>query len=502
MHSLGLEAPPSAIDALFESFERDEGGGIRYKELCRELRREAEGEARPAAKDTRPDSTGVLHLLGTKISSVLKPSAPAAHTAVTSAAAAAATASALPSANDATNGATTGTGVGTGVGTGAGTGAGTGGKSKASSKVKQQASARQPDERDSMIWELFALLETAAPWAAWQAAESLRSMSNLAARASAGVSPTWQSKPLPPVRSTVADGLSCVALAMVCRSTYIQLALVDNPSSSLMALAPLHGFAALVWLLVLLTLLRQLWSRLVPSAIDAVPMPSLPLHTANTAIASSAHAAPHAASPSVHWTTIALCELFLASYAACWASPLQPLAPSSEQAEAVMATAEALVLARRLGSAHTIAAGSAGLLVTAATWRLLLMLLWRGQCLPRSLSDIGSSPAPTPSTQPAAKLIPTAPAAAKPAGPAKPTAVSRALMACCKKVSDLLKPLTSSKSIGAGGKRTGAPVRGTVTGVGASNGRPVGRSATPPRSRTPPAPKAGAGKRIGARQLM
>ena len=165
---------------------------------------------------------------------------------------------------------------------------------------------------------------------------------------------------LPPVRSTVADGLSCVALAMVCRSTYIQLALVDNPSSSLMALAPLHGFAALVWLLVLLTLLRQLWSRLVPSAIDAVPMPSLPLHTANTAIASSAHAAPHAASPSVHWTTIALCELFLASYAACWASPLQPLAPSSEQAEAVMATAEALVLARRLGSAHTIAAGSAG----------------------------------------------------------------------------------------------------------------------------------------------
>ena len=35
--SLGFEAPPSAVDALFDSFDRDHGGGIEYKELCRVL---------------------------------------------------------------------------------------------------------------------------------------------------------------------------------------------------------------------------------------------------------------------------------------------------------------------------------------------------------------------------------------------------------------------------------------------------------------------------------
>lgn len=502
VHSLGLEAPPSAIDALFDTFERDEGGGIRYKELCRELRREAEGEAKPATRDPRPFSTGVLDVLGTKISSVLKPSAPAARASVVTSefAAAPATASALSS-NDAATGAITGTGAEISTSTSAGAG----GKCRAPSKGKQQASGR-PDERDSMIWELFSLLEMAAPWAVWQVAERMGSLSDLAARTSAGPSPTERPKPLPPVRSTVADGLSCVALGMVCRSTYIQLAVVDSPRDSLMALAPLHGFVGLVWLWMLLTLLRQLCSRLLPSAVGPVPTPSLPLHTANAAIASSAHAAARKAPPFAHWTTIALCELLLASYAACWASPLQPLAsPSSKQIEAEMATAEALVLARRLGSAHTLAAGSAGLLITAAAWRALLMFLWRGQCLPWSLSSIGNLPTAAPSVQLAAKLAPTAPSAARPAEPAKPTAVSKALAACCKKVSDLLKQLTSPKSSGAGGKRTGAPGRGSAVAPGVSankGGRPAGRSATPPRSGTPSAKRAGAGRRAGAMQMM
>ena len=44
--SLGFDAPAEAVDLLFESFDRDGGGAIEYKELYRVLRREAEAEAR------------------------------------------------------------------------------------------------------------------------------------------------------------------------------------------------------------------------------------------------------------------------------------------------------------------------------------------------------------------------------------------------------------------------------------------------------------------------
>ena len=61
--ALGFDAPQAAVDALFDSFDRDGGGSIEYKELHRVLRREAEAEQRlqtlqPSAAPPPPPSSG------------------------------------------------------------------------------------------------------------------------------------------------------------------------------------------------------------------------------------------------------------------------------------------------------------------------------------------------------------------------------------------------------------------------------------------------------------
>ena len=491
VHSLGLEAPPSAIDALFESFDRDEGGGIRYKELCRELRREAEGELKPVVKDPRPGagSMGLVEHIASTIQGVLKPADRRTRSDSLPSAAGTDTALAPTPAPLPPKGAPTSDGATAEA------------KPKTAAASKGKAASVRADPRDGVIWELISLVEIAAPWAAWQAAVSVGGLPNLTARPSAAApSAAAPVRSLPPVRSVIADVVSTVALAMACRGVLLQLSVVGDVTAALAALAalaPLHAFAAFASLLLLLALMRQLAARVAPQATDAATA-VLPLH-------SSDGLTPRRLAPFAHWSTLALAELLLASYASCWASPLQPFATPVvvvTAATGTVATDEVLVVARRLGSAHTLAAGSAGLLVMAAFWRALLMLLWHHQCLPQSLSGGPPTAPDQPAVKPTVAAAP-APAMSKPTAPARPTAFGKALAACCKKLTDTLQRLRVGSPKGRGapasGKAAGSSGRGAI---GGGKGRPAARSATPPRSSTPP-PKAGSKSRGSAsRQLM
>ena len=590
VHALGLEAPPSAIDTLFETFERDEGGGLRYKELCRELRREVEPfETNPVVRDARsmPDAAGGFLTGLASLCGALKPTAAAprqngAHTeAVVPAAAAAVTPAPAPAAAPPIDATPKGQG-----------------KVPPRGKAAQaQASAPRAVDLEALaahevaISELVDLVETAAPWAAWQAAESV---SDLPAHS---VSRRGRSSQrLPPARSLLADALSVVALLMVLRSAYVQLAIsfpptpplalgtaaatpIHRPSptdhrlhrptlrhpqrpypsagqrtvpptvpptasstahdsddddasnrglpewvASLLGLAPLHAFAMMAWLVLLCTLLRQLWARLAPprppptvEAAEAASMtPLLPLTAPGGGSATHWAARMPVAAPFAHWATLALAELFCAAYAACWASPLQPFAPppsalvaaaaGASPASASLAAAEALLLARSLGSAHTLAAGGAGLLLAAACWRVLLIQLWGCRCLSAAAALPSAEAAVAPpaalAPKPAAKV---APAAAMPpaAAPPPPPPSRRAGPGCCQRMIETLKRLVAAKSAAppaAASDRRGASV-GAAPGGGAGKNRRAlparGRSATPP-------PRAGAKSKgtNGRRQLM
>ena len=565
--SLGFEAPPSAVDALFDSFDRDHGGGIEYKELCRVLRREAETESRlradayaaGPAPPPPPSSGGVFGWLTGGRSSTPPPQQQPAPpppqpqrkqppppvqppppeppdvesgwiaeeeggedreeeaeegagmddlaaaiygdqssrgeegAKATDAAQAANGAGVLPSA------ARSCVSVTSEVTTAKGGAPPSVASSSAAAAAKPKPAAKSKPVkldptalRDGALWELVALVETAAPWAAWQAAESLAVVPNLGARPSdappSAASAAPKRKPqLPPVRSVLADVLSLVALLMAAASVYMQMAALSgglggaalrmrrrlwggddddddddddagdesaamptaattDVTSSLVPLLPLHAFACVAWLVLLLLLLRQLYARVAPAPASS-KAPLLPTATpaATSSAASAALAVTSGAAPFAHWSTLSLGETFLAAYMMCWALPLAP--PAS--------AAAALVLARQL------AAGSAAFLLCAASWRALLMLLWHCRCLP------GAGALPSPPAE--AAKPPAKAAAAKPAVPAKPPLHAAALASCtklCTKLVDGAKQLLKRCKGGAstkGGAKGGAKRPGAAT---------------------------------------
>ena len=503
VHSLGLEPPPSAIDALFESFHRDEGGGLDYRELCRVLRNEdpnrpPEPEAHPVNRDPRPSSS--WHW---KPAFWPPPATPAVRSRGHSPAGAPA-ASSTDIQGDASTNAAPPPASAPQAASSMPTHTGTVAKSSGTraKPVKQDLTTTAQTQREMVILELLALVETAAPWAAWRASESLRSVPGLeesCAKASAGGGVAIPAQ-LPPTRSMLSDTLSCAACLMLSgsvymvqdmpatdTSVYMQVGLAVDPSNGQANLLPLHTFAFLTWLLLLVTLVRQLCARLCKPFLtgNAITMasggaPLLPLSSPT----SIPPAQMPVAAPFAHWTTVAVSEGFLVSYAACWALPSQTsIGNSTSQAAATTATEEALILAWRLGSAHTLAAGASGLFLASASWRSLLMLLWHCRCMPGFVTTptvpaapIAHLPLPTASKGAPAVAAAPAPTVSGTRAPAPSTWVTRCNK-LCESIRRLVKLTPKGKDGASGRAKSGSAIGAGVAGGG--KGRRV-RSATPP----------------------
>ena len=625
--SLGFDAPSSAVDALFDSFDRDSGGGIEYKELCRVLRREAETEARlrtdfvagAPPPPSREASSGVFGWLtggGSRDASKHDTRTPAAAAIPRPAAtpappppppppaeapraaggswwASAAVeeeesatdkeemegtddlaamiyrddsmqptdeedgprpddggkgggrtlpASAARSSVSCASEMTAATSVQGGNASSVASTAVAPAASEAKTPSKSsKAAGKKPAKldpigtRDEAIWELVSLVETAAPWATWHAAEAIRALPNLgtrpadapaaAASASSAAPPVSSARRLPPVRSLVADVLSLVALLMAMGSLYLQATAApgewrhgigirrrlgwgggggdgdgdgddggesedgdddatSEEASSLVTLIPLHAFAALALLALLLVLLRQLFARIVPHrSSDLSKQPLLPLSTQTSSAEAAALALTTSGAPSfVHWSTLALAELFLASYVACWATPL-----ASSLASATSESIQGAVASKQLLAWH-LAAGSAGLLTLAASWRALLMLLWHCRWLPWENTTSSSQPP----AQPAAASKPTAAPAkpvAKPAAKQGPSALASALTAFTKLITKLIEAIkVLVKKCTA---KAGSAAKGGAASKGA-RGRPA---AAAPKSASKSAKKPAGGRK-------
>jgi len=376
--------------------------------------------------------------------------------------------------------------------------------------------AGKPDPmaaRDGALWELISLVEVAAPWAAWHAADTIGAIPNLAPRPSdpsppaAAITPTGRPKSsLPPVRSVFADALSLLALliglwSLLSQPTTLERALLDlsshgrrlwpgggrsedvlasdaaakairggssSSSSSLsggdsgsltsansaMALLPLHAFAALSFLALMFTLLRHFYTRLVPpSPQSAEPHHAgkAPMLPLTTPTSGAEKAALAITASQMPFAHWSTLALAELFLAAYFASRAMQLAPMPiSETEAKAGAAEAAAAAEPL-LAWQLAASSAALLLAAAFWRALLVLLWHLRWIPCS----GAAAAVAPMVAPKA---PAAKPSSKPAPPAKqgPPALASALTALAKCLAKAIEAIKlqfkkwTSKGAGAG----------------------------------------------------
>ena len=193
--------------------------------------------------------------------------------------------------------------------------------------------------------------------------------------------------------------------------------------------------------LLLLLLLRQLYARVRTTASPAKGV-LLPV------VAPKAVSAVGEAGPFMHWSTLALAEVFLSAYVACWAGT--PLIWSSR-----------------------LATGSAATLLGAACYRALLMARWHCRKLKTSdapASGLKPKPQPTGST-------PTKPPPTKGASraPELPGPCARG----CARMLELIKKLASGGSKGAAGKGAagkGPGRRPPGCGSGPSNSKPKAKT--------------------------
>jgi hypothetical protein len=351
--------------------------------------------------------------------------------------------------------------------------------------------------RDAAIWQLFGLIETAAPWAAWHAADSIASLPTIGARPTeppptfpyasaiddASTSSSQPSKaPLPPARSLLADVASVIALSVAIASVAMQggweglralwpfsagagaLAEVVGGSSSASASTaayarpytggfgssspsaqwPLHAAAALTCAILLVTLLIQLYARAAARCRRAEKAPLLPTAAQQRlgSIGSSTGGGPATSTPLdpsatlySPWSTIALAELFVAAYIACWGTMTTAATIGSADGGAAVVDTR-LLLARQLST------GSAAALVSSAVWRALLVALWRCQCSLRCWPQGQGATTAAPPTGKGAKTTPPVAVAAKSAkGSARLGSMLQPLQQCCAKFGDKVKQL-------------------------------------------------------------
>jgi hypothetical protein len=605
--SLGIEAPPSAIDALFDSFDRDAGGGIEYKELCRVLRREAETELRlragmgngdaVGAPSPPPASSGGVFgwLTGGSKDVVVQQQQQQQQQPRPRAAAQPAPPSAPPPPpllapapapgdagededmevtdkeegesmddiaamiyRDDSMGAPDDEDDGKAGGDAAAAAARDAGRpasaarsnvslvsemtttsAKGSSSTTPNAKAKggagkkvgKPDPmaaRDGALWELISLVEVAAPWAAWHAADTIGAIPNLAPRPSdpsppaAAITPTGRPKSsLPPVRSVFADALSLLALliglwSLLSQPTTLERALLDlsshgrrlwpgggrsedvlasdaaakairggssSSSSSLsggdsgsltsansaMALLPLHAFAALSFLALMFTLLRHFYTRLVPpSPQSAEPHHAgkAPMLPLTTPTSGAEKAALAITASQMPFAHWSTLALAELFLAAYFASRAMQLAPMPiNETEAKAGAAEAA--AEAAAAAEPLLAWQ---LAASSAALLLAAAFWRALLVLlwhlRWIPCSGAAPAVAPMVAPKA---PAAKPSSKPAPPAKqgPTALASALAALAKCLAKAIEAIKLQFK-----KWTS---KGAGTGKGAAAGKAGGR---------------------------